>query len=89
MPLDTCINNVGEYFSSHYLDSTFAKDVKELVSKWNEQGSQSVPKRVAALSQHYFKAKTQALDEELPENRIHCGDEVSSWHSQLVNALGY
>jgi hypothetical protein len=89
MPLDTCINNVGEYFSSHYLDSTFAKDVKELVSKWNEQGSQSVPKRVAALSQHYFKAKTQALDEELPENRHTCGDEINSWHSQLLHALGY
>ena len=26
MPLDTCITNVGEYYSSHYLDSTFAKD---------------------------------------------------------------
>ena len=32
MPLDTCITNVGEYYSSHYLDSTFAKDVKDLVA---------------------------------------------------------
>ena len=38
MPLDTCITNVGEYYSSHYLDSTFTKDVKELVKKWNELG---------------------------------------------------
>ena len=89
MPLDTCITNVGEYFSSHYLDSTFAKDVKELVGKWNEQGSQSVPKRLAALSQHYFKAKTQALDEDLPQDRNQCGDEIRSWHSHLLQALGY
>jgi hypothetical protein len=89
MPLDTCITNVGEYFSSHYLDSTFAKDVKELVGKWNEQGSQSVPKRLLALSQHYFKAKTQALDEELPQDRIECGDEIRSWHSHMLQAFGY
>ena len=30
MPLDTAINNVGEYYSAHYLDSTFAKDIKDL-----------------------------------------------------------
>ena len=30
MPLDTCITNVGEYFSSHYLDSTFANAVEQL-----------------------------------------------------------
>ena len=46
MPLDTCITNVGEYYSSHYLDSTFSKDVKELVSRWNEQGSSSIPRRL-------------------------------------------
>ena len=60
MPVDTCITNVGEYYSSHYLDSTFTKDVKTLVAKWTEEGSQSPPRRLQSLSQHYFRAKTQA-----------------------------
>jgi hypothetical protein len=28
MSLDTSINNVGEYYSSHYLINTFSKDIK-------------------------------------------------------------
>ena len=52
MPLDTSISNVGEYYSSHYLDSTFAKDVKDLIKDWSAEGSQSVPKQFASLSQH-------------------------------------
>ncbi len=88
MPLDTCITNVGEYYSSHYLDSTFSKDVKELVAKWNERGSDSPPRRFQNLSQHYFRAKTQSLDEE-PIRRQFAGGEVRGWHSQLLHALGY
>ena len=89
MPLDTCITNVGEYYSSHYLDSTFAKDVKDLVKQWNDQGAQSAPRRLQNLSQHYFRAKTQALDEEKPIRRQFAGDELRGWHSHLLQALGY
>ena len=80
---------VGEYYSSHYLDSTFAKDVKELVAKWNEQGSQSPPRRLQNLSQYYFRAKMQALDEEKPIRRQFAGEEVQGWHAHLLQALGY
>lgn len=89
MPLDTCITNVGEYYSSHYLDSTFASDVKELMAKWNERGSDAPPRRLQNLSQYYFRAKTQVLDEELPIRRQFAGDEARGWHSQLLSALGY
>lgn len=89
MPLDTCINNVGEYYSSHYLDTTFAKDVASLVGRWKEQGGQAVPRRVQALGAKYFRAKTQALDETQPEKRAQAGDEVAGWHSQFLHALGY
>lgn len=34
MPLDTCLQNVGEYYSSHYLETTFAGDVRQLIAKW-------------------------------------------------------
>jgi hypothetical protein len=77
MPLDTCIANVGEYYSSHYLDSTFARDVKALESRWRDEGSQAVPRRLQALSQRYFRAKTQALDEEDPAWRAKAGEEVA------------
>ena len=63
MPLDTCITNVGEYYSSHYLDSTFTKDVKDLVAKWKDQGSNAPPRRLQRLSDLFFRAKTQALEE--------------------------
>jgi hypothetical protein len=89
MPLDTCITNVGEYYSSHYLDSTFTRDVRELVQKWTEAGSQSPPRRLQNLSQYYFRAKAQALDEEEPSRRGLAGEEVRGWHAHLLQSLGY
>lgn len=89
MPVDTCITNVGEYYSSHYLDSTFTKDVKELVQRWNADGSQSPSRQLHNLSQHYFRAKTQALDEEQPTRRHLAGEDINSWHARLLQALGY
>ena len=89
MPLDTCIANVGEYYSSHYLDSTFARDVKALESRWRDEGSQATPRRLQALSQRYFRAKTQALDEDNPALRAKAGEEVAGWHAYLLQALGY
>ncbi|MEI6232649.1 MAG: hypothetical protein WCT04_06330 [Planctomycetota bacterium] len=88
MPLDTCIHNVGEYYSAHYLDTTFANDVKDRVKRWREQGSQSAPARIAALSTHYFRAKTQALEEIKPQRRADDPD-VAAWHSRVLDALGY
>ncbi len=88
MPLDTCITNVGEYYSSHYLDSTFARDVDNLVKGWREAGSQAPPRRVAALSVPYFKAKSLALDESQPDRRADA-DDVAKWTSLLLQALGY
>lgn len=88
MPLDTCINNVGEYYSSHYLDSTFSKDLKDLVSKWKEEGSQATPKKIKALAERYFRAKTEALDITQPQERFQVG-VIAGWHSHLLDALGY
>jgi hypothetical protein len=89
MTIDSSILNVGEYFSSHYLDSTFARDVKEMVDKWNEQGSQSAPRKIQTLGQLYFRAKTDAIDEEDPAKRSANSELVRGWHSQFLDALGY
>jgi len=89
MSFDASINNVGEYYSSHYLTSTFSKDVKNLIAKWRQQGSNAVPRRIQQLSQLYFRAKTQALEEDLPENRWQAGDDLAAWHVYLLENLGY
>jgi len=89
MPIDTCVQNVGEYYSSHYLDSTFGRDMQQLQVGWREQSSRSVPRRLQALSERYFRAKSQALDEERPERRMLLGDEIAGWHGSLLDALGY
>ena len=89
MPLDTCITNVGEYYSSHYLDTTFAGDLKHIAAAWKEQGSLATPRRLQGLSPRYFRAKGQALEEDKPERRQRAGDEVAGWHAHLLEALGY
>lgn len=89
MSLDTSINNVGEYYSSHYLSGTFSKDIKNLVADWRKQGSAAVPRRVQQLSQRYFRAKTQVLESELPRDRWRAGEDLSAWHAHLLEALGY
>jgi hypothetical protein len=89
MPLDTCISNVGEYYSSHYLETTFANDLADLSKKWREQGAESPPRRLQRLSQVYFQAKGQALDEVRVEQRWQAGDDLAGWHARLLDALGY
>ncbi len=85
MSLDTSISNVGEYYSSHYLSSFFAKDIKKFVAEWKDQGSASIPSKIRQLSQLYFKAKNLALDEPAQKNRIN----LTGFHAHLLEALGY
>ena len=89
MAFDTSINNVGEYYSSHYLTSTFAKDVKNLIAEWRKQGSDAVPRRIQQPSQRYFRTKTEALEEDNPGDRWQAGDDLAAWHAHLLENLGY
>jgi type I restriction-modification system DNA methylase subunit len=93
MPIDTSIHNVGEYYSSHYLNNTFAKDIQQIISDWRKQGSQSIPRRLQHLSQHYFKAKSLAILEPEINKRYHEEknetNDLSSWHTYLLHELGY
>ena len=47
------------------------------------------PRQVQQLSQRYFRAKTQALEEDLPEDRRQTGADAIAWHAHLLQALGY
>ncbi|MFC0269606.1 DNA methyltransferase [Kushneria aurantia] len=92
MALDTAIKNVGDYYAAHYLadKNGFAKDIREQAKAWKDEGSQSAPRRLAALGDSYFKAKTAALDYPEPELRSRAGvKELDAWHPSLLDALGY
>ncbi|WP_312036028.1 DNA methyltransferase [Billgrantia desiderata] len=92
MALDTAIKNVGDYYAAHYLadKNGFTKDIRDQAKAWKEQGSQSAPRRLAALGDSYFKAKTAALDFPEPELRSRAGvKELDAWHPALLDALGY
>ena len=92
MALDTAIKNVGDYYAAHYLadKNGFAKDIRDQAKAWKEQGSQSAPRRLAALGDNYFKAKTAALDFPEPELRSRAGvKELDAWHPALLDTLGY
>lgn len=90
--LDTAIRNVGDYYAAHYLadKNGFAKDIADKTKAWKEQGSNSVVRKLQALGEAYFKAKTQALDYPDPALRQQApSKELRSWHHQLLAALGY
>lgn len=90
MALDTSIHNVGDYYAAHYLDSQFQKDVEPILKVWRPLGSASPARRLAALSEPYFRAKSQALDYDQPLPRVGATEpELAGWHGQLLQALGY
>ncbi|WP_300348618.1 N-6 DNA methylase [uncultured Alcanivorax sp.] len=92
MSLDTAIKNVGDYYAAHYLADKkgFSKDIAEKVKGWKERGSQSIPRKLAALGETYFKAKTEALNYDDPLLRVRADNEaINRWHPALLDALGY
>lgn len=92
MSLNTAIKNVGDYYAAHYLadKNGFSKDIAEQVKQWKEQGSQSAPRKLAALGDAYFQAKTEALNYDEPLLRVRADNEViKRWHPVLLEALGY
>ncbi|WP_052710045.1 hypothetical protein [Azospirillum thiophilum] len=90
MPLDTSVNNVGEYYAAHYLEHQFVKDIAGAVKAWRELGSRGVPRRLQALGDTYFKAKAQALDHDVTAHRAATTEpELAGWHDVLLRALGY
>lgn len=92
MSLDTAIKNVGDYYAAHYLADKkgFSKDIADKTKAWKEQGSQSVPRKLSALGETYFKAKTEALNYDDPLLRVRADNEaINRWHPMLLDALGY
>lgn len=90
MPLDPCIHNVGEYYSSHYLDTGMDADVRDIRTGWRELGSSAPSRRLQSVGELYFKAKAQALDYiHQPADRFHATPELAALNSRILDALGY
>ena len=90
MPLDSCIHNIGEYYSSHYLDTGMEADVRDTLRGWREVGSTAPSSRLQACGELYFKAKAQALDfSSDAAGRFHASPDLSALHPRILDALGY
>lgn len=89
MALDLALDNVGDYYSAHYLDTTLERDaaVKEHFDRWRELKSQGIPNRILALSDAYFKAKELAIQSPITERSPIAG--LAEWHHLICKALGY
>ena len=87
MPLDlTGIQNVGEFYSHHYLDALLDKDLKGLFARWQAAESATPDKRLEGCAADYFKAKSRALNLHRPELRFTASHNI---HVELLQALGY
>lgn len=88
MPIDlTGIQNVGEFYSHHYLDALLENDLKGLFAKWQDAGASDSPdQRLARLSSEFFKAKSLARPELSIQSRYEPSHKI---HVDLLEALGY
>lgn len=92
MPLDlTGIQNVGEFYSHHYLDALLENDLKGLFARWRAQdeagaGKDTPDRRLERLAADFFKAKAQARPEWNIESRYEPSHRI---HVSLLEALGY
>ena len=61
MALDlTGIQNVGEFYSHHYLDALLENDLKGLLATWRADDERTPDRRLNGLAPAYFNAKQQA-----------------------------
>ena len=91
----TGIQNVGEFYSHHYLDALLENDLKSLFTRWRadeeEETTDSTTTTDApdrALNRcatPFFEAKSRALRERRMENRWRVSYRI---HVQLLEALG-
>jgi len=91
MPLDlTGIQNIGEFYSHHYLDALLENDLKGLFAKWregDEGGSTAMPdQRLARCAATFFTAKSRAVRESRPADRYEASHGL---HVAVLEALGY
>ncbi len=96
MSLDVSgVRNVGEFYSEHYLHAVLEGDLKQVFKEWvareREEGSaaKSPVKRLASLSEPFFRAQGRAEDARGEGRRVERFEQARSFHARLLEALGY
>lgn len=84
------IDNVGEFYSHHYLDTLLGSDLKATLDRWandeETQGRRHPEKALSGLSKHFYKELQEAQEAEgRPERWL----PLRRFHAQLIEALGY
>ncbi len=82
----TGIQNVGEFYSHHYLDALLENDLKGLFARWREDDEATPDRRLNRCATDFFAAKSRALREPRPADRYAASHGL---HVQLAEALGY
>ena len=86
----TGIENVGEFYSHHYLEALLESDLKPTLKRWAEEerssGTRAPWKRLAALSETYFAATSRAQGVREPEERLALMRDL---HARLLEVLGF
>lgn len=90
----TGIQNVGEFYSYHYLDALLDRDLRGLFDKWrlsddneDEDPDTDTPdRRFNRCATDYFKAKSAALNLQRLVSRY---QPTHALHVQLLEALGF
>jgi len=82
----TGIQNIGEFYSHHYLDSLLENDLKGLFAQWREEDEHTPDKRLNSLATPFYQAKQGALRARSDEARYKASH---AFHVELLEALGY
>ena len=84
------IENVGEFYSGHYLTAVLEGDLKATFEKWKREkaddGKRPPNESLAALANRYFSARSKAEEE---NDRVERLALAQDFHAYLIEALGY
>jgi len=82
------IENIGEFYSYHYLDSLLDKDLKGLFEQWQseDEGKMAPDRRLNQAANPFFVDKREALESRTPQERYQVSHR---FNVKLLEALGY
>lgn len=82
----TGIQNVGEFYSHHYLDALLEDDLRGLFAGWRTAEEKAPDQRLNRCATAYFAAKSRAMQSRRPAERYQASHGL---HVALLEALGY
>jgi len=96
MSLDVSgVENVGEFYSDHYLHAVLEGDLKQVFKAWGKRekehgaAAKSPVKRLAGLAEPFFKAQKGAEDARGTGALVDRFEHARRFHALFLEALGY